>query len=98
VLSGNKLDNIPTQIGDLVTLEVLDLSNNPIASLPDEIGQLTSLRILNLSGTKISKAPKFLPYLVNLTDLYLPANTLDANEVAVITAIFNKTQTKITYQ
>lgn len=51
-LSGNILSGtIPSSLGDLMMLEVLNLSNNQLSSqVPDEIGNLRSLDDLNLSN------------------------------------------------
>ncbi|KAL0377041.1 UNVERIFIED_CONTAM: hypothetical protein Scaly_0821700 [Sesamum calycinum] len=43
------LDKLPTEIGNLNHLEVLDLSGTELYCLPDEIGQLTGLKHLQLS-------------------------------------------------
>ncbi|KAL2230336.1 UNVERIFIED_CONTAM: hypothetical protein Sindi_1628000 [Sesamum indicum] len=43
------LDNLPTDIGNLNHLEVLDLSGTELYYLPDEIGKLKGLKHLHLS-------------------------------------------------
>ena len=41
--------SVPAEIGQLTSLEMLDLTGNQLTSLPAEIGQLTSLTRLWLS-------------------------------------------------
>lgn len=49
---------IPTQIGDLTALEVLDLSGNQLTgSIPTQIGKLTALTELKLSGNQLGSGP-----------------------------------------
>ena len=44
-LQDNKLQSLPTEIGNLRNLQQLYLSNNQIQSLPAEIGNLINLQI-----------------------------------------------------
>lgn len=55
-LSGNSIKgNIPTSIGTISALQVLDLSYNELnGSIPESLGHLTSLLILNLNGNRLS--------------------------------------------
>ena len=49
---------IPTQIGDLTGLKVLDLSGNQLTgSIPTQIGKLTALTELKLSGNQLGSGP-----------------------------------------
>jgi leucine-rich repeat protein SHOC2 len=48
---------VPTEIGQLASLEWLFLSGNQLTSLPAEIGQLTSLRVLYLSANQLTSVP-----------------------------------------
>ncbi|XP_057774777.1 uncharacterized protein LOC130993757 [Salvia miltiorrhiza] len=43
------LETLPPEIGELKTLEVLDLSGTELYQLPDEIGQLQLVKIMKLS-------------------------------------------------
>ncbi|KAL3687488.1 hypothetical protein R1sor_013797 [Riccia sorocarpa] len=46
---------LPSTLGELRRLTVLDLSNNSIAGrLPDSLGQINSLRVLNLESNNLS--------------------------------------------
>ncbi|MBO7536890.1 MAG: leucine-rich repeat domain-containing protein [Alphaproteobacteria bacterium] len=46
----NKTTELPKEIGNLINLEILDLSNNAIETLPEDITKLTKLRELTLVG------------------------------------------------
>ncbi|EPS69776.1 hypothetical protein M569_04987, partial [Genlisea aurea] len=55
-LSGNGISGgIPSSLGTVTGLEILDLSYNSFTgSIPESLGQLTSLRILDLNGNSLS--------------------------------------------
>lgn len=56
-LNNNQLTGLPSEIGKLTNLEVLDVSKNlTLSDLPPEIANLTSLRKLDIRGTNINKA------------------------------------------
>lgn len=46
--SGNMIVNLPSSIGDLKNLEVIDLRDNRIVDLPDRFGCIAKLLKLNL--------------------------------------------------
>lgn len=76
-LSGNKISEIPEEIGDLGLLEVLDLRGNLISSLPESICRLEKLRILGLDGNKLSEFElKNIDKLRNLHTLSIRNNNL----------------------
>jgi hypothetical protein len=75
-LNNNKLTSLPTEIGDLSHLEILNLDNNQLTSLPASIGNLTSLRALNLDDNQLSELPPEIGQLTNLHELYLQENHL----------------------
>jgi Leucine-rich repeat (LRR) protein len=57
-IAENELEgNLPANIGNLASLEVLELQNNKLASLPNEIRQLTSLRLLNVANNQLTSIP-----------------------------------------
>ena len=77
-LDYNLLDGpIPTSLGTLAALEVLDLSGNQLAAGPAELGGLSVLVSLNLSANLLASGiPASLAGLANLTDLDLSQNAL----------------------
>ncbi|KAJ4827991.1 hypothetical protein Tsubulata_033232 [Turnera subulata] len=62
---------IPTELGNLIRLKVLDLhKNNLNGSIPVSLGRLTQLRSLDLSGNKlIGPIPSFSFPILNVLDL-----------------------------
>jgi Leucine-rich repeat (LRR) protein len=49
------MTGVPAEIGQLINLEVLDLSNNQLTGLPNELANLKNLKTLNLSGNQYSE-------------------------------------------
>lgn len=49
-LSGNSLNNLPMEMGELSELTDLDISNNDLISVPKQLGTLPPLRSINLLG------------------------------------------------
>ena len=64
--SNNLEGSIPTEIGDLDSLSVLDISNNMINSIPASIGNLKTLETLDMSVCSINSLP---PEIGGLSDL-----------------------------
>ena len=56
-LAGLGISELPTEIGELKSLEVLYLHNNQLSELPADIGELKSLQVLNLSNNQLSELP-----------------------------------------
>jgi internalin A len=75
-LHGNRLTELPTEIGQLTNLTKLYLWGNQLRELPAEIGQLANLVGLYLSGNQLRSLPAEIGQLVNLIHLYLFDNQL----------------------
>ena len=69
----NRLEYLPTQIGNLVQLGVLSLRENQLGWLPSEIGTCAELHVLDVSGNKLQHLPFTLTNL-NLKALWLAEN------------------------
>lgn len=69
-LAENKFNGpLPSCIGDLAQLEVLELQANKITSLPPEVRGLAHLRILNISDNKLISLPSELFEFVPIVEL-----------------------------
>lgn len=77
-LSGNKLEEIPTEIALLKNLTYLNLSNNLLDSLPPAISNLKNLKYLNLFGNKLKELPNSITKLKKLEHLNLFHNRLES--------------------
>ena len=67
-MSGNKLTELPAEIGDLRELRRLWVNNNQLVGLPTSIQRLTKLEVLNLSGNKLTELPAEIGDLRELRD------------------------------
>uniref|UniRef100_F7C276 Leucine-rich repeats and calponin homology (CH) domain-containing 3 n=1 Tax=Xenopus tropicalis TaxID=8364 RepID=F7C276_XENTR len=57
IVSNNKLDSLPEEIGALRNLTELDVSCNEIQTIPTQIGKLESLRDLNIRRNHLVQLP-----------------------------------------
>lgn len=76
--SGNSIPgSIPSALGQLTTLRLLDLSGNELTStIPSKLGQLTELSPLGLAQNDLSETlPEQLGELLFLTSLVVEDNT-----------------------
>lgn len=81
-LGSNQLSGmIPTQIGNLTSLEFLFLDENQLSGqIPVELGNLTNLKLLQLGGNQLQGSiPVDLGNLTKLTDLWLLDNQLSGS-------------------
>jgi len=69
--------DVPTEIGNLSNLNILELSSNQLSSLPAEIGNLNDLWTLHLGDNQLSSLPVEISNLNNLIELYIPQNRLN---------------------
>ncbi|KAI8522799.1 hypothetical protein RHMOL_Rhmol13G0024400 [Rhododendron molle] len=70
------LSCLPNEVGNLISLETLNLSGNNLPTLPDSICDLTRLKNLNLSDCDVSHLPGEIGLLISLKGLYLGGNNL----------------------
>lgn len=84
-LSFNDLSGaLPSQIGNLRNLKILNASNNKMTGVPAEIGQLANLEVLDLSNNQLTGLPNELANLKNLKTLNLSGNQYSEQDLAVI--------------
>jgi len=76
IISNRRLKIIPEALGDIESLEVLDLSFNQFTKIPDWIFNLKNLKKLNLSRNTISELSINSNPDSNLTELDLSHNSL----------------------
>lgn len=76
MLSNNRIQALPTQLGQLVNLKILLSDLNALARLPSTIGQCRSLRILNLASNNLLYIPSEIGQLRELRVLNLANNYL----------------------
>jgi Leucine-rich repeat (LRR) protein len=75
---------LPSQIGKLKNLKILNASNNEMTGVPAEVGQLTNLEILDLSNNKLTGLPNELANLKNLKTLNLSGNQYSEQDLKII--------------
>ena len=75
-LSGLGLSELPAEIGQVTSLEDLDLGRNMLSELPPEIAQLQNLRQLKLQGNQFEAFPVVILELESLQALFLGDNKL----------------------
>lgn len=86
-LSNNELSGaLPSQVGQLKKLKVLNLSDNNFTGVPAEVGQLSELEILNLSNNQLTGLPNELGNLSNLKLLNVSGNSYSEADLAGIKA------------
>ena len=81
-VSGNNLSGaLPSQIGNLKNLKVLNVSNNNFTGVPAEIGQLSQLEILDLSNNSLTGLPNELGNLKNLKTFNISGNEFSETDL-----------------
>ena len=76
----NKIRSLPTSIGEMRSLCLLDAHFNELRGLPFAIGRLTNLEILNLSSnfSDLAELPETIGDLTSLRELDLSNNQISA--------------------
>lgn len=84
-ISNNKLTGaLPSEIGKLTKLKILNASNNLMTGVPAEVGHLPNLEILDLSNNKLTGLPNELGQLTNLKMLNLSGNDYSVQDLDTI--------------
>ncbi|WP_438422294.1 leucine-rich repeat domain-containing protein [Aquimarina macrocephali] len=88
-LPNKNLNELPAEIGQLTSLEILLLGENNLSTLPKEIGLLSSLKILRLSVNQLTTLPNEISQLTDLEELYLNSNqfTILPSEIEALTKL-----------
>ncbi len=76
VLDKNQLSLLPSELWNLVSLQVLSLSGNQLKEVSVEIGQLSKLQKLWLDENQLKEVPAEIGQLSKLQKLYLQQNQL----------------------
>ncbi|MEY4744997.1 MAG: hypothetical protein RL272_942 [Candidatus Parcubacteria bacterium] len=81
-LSDNSLkDSLPSQLGQLTGLRVLDISGNVMTGLPAEVGRLSKLEVLDVSNNRLTGLPLEIGNLRNLKVLDVSGNQYSAQDL-----------------
>ncbi|XP_032882608.1 leucine-rich repeat-containing protein 57 isoform X2 [Amblyraja radiata] len=75
-LSGNKMETLPSVIGQFSVLKSLTLNSNRLAVLPEDLGKLKKLENLHLNGNSLKNLPSSFGQLAALKTLSLSGNRL----------------------
>src|ERR1044072_4851448 len=70
------LDALPSSLGHLANLHLLDLTGNRLAALPEMLASLLGLKRLSLDGNTLTALPDWIGSLGALEELHLDNNEL----------------------
>jgi internalin A len=79
-----KLKEVPTEIFELIDLELLFINSNHIGFIPNEISHLKNLRRLTLVGNRIANIPNSITLLENLELLDLYDNRISFISIPIL--------------
>ena len=80
-LDGNKLTELPAEIGDLKDLRWLWVNFNQLVGLPTSIQRLTKLEFLYLDRNKLTELPTEISDLRKLSELSVSHNPLTVDAI-----------------
>ena len=84
-VSSNSLPGaLPSQIGNLKNLKILNASNNNFTGIPAEVGQLSQLEILDFSNNNLTGLPNELGNLKNLKTFNISGNQFSEYDLNII--------------
>ena len=81
LLDGNKLTELPAEIGDLKELRVLSVRDNQLVALPTSIQRMTILEELYLHENKLTELPAEIGDLRELRELSVGHNPLTVDAI-----------------
>jgi Leucine-rich repeat (LRR) protein len=70
------LSDLPESIGNLKSLQKLDLRFNKLSKLPSSIKNLKNLKVLDLSNNNLTEFPELIRALTSITELDLSGNRI----------------------
>lgn len=76
-LNEKQITQIPSNIGNLFYLEILELNDNKITEIPLEVFNLTNLWTIHMTNNQIIEIPSYISNLVNLDTLCLINNQIE---------------------
>ena len=79
----NILKELPSEIGELINLKILNISNTQTYSLPNNIGSLQNLEELDISMTQISELPRGIYSLSKLKKLNLAETSIVKDSIFI---------------
>ena len=83
-LSQNKLNGpLPPSIGEMQSLELLDIHGNALTELPSSLGKLSVLKHLNVSDNRITSLPFEAIFDLHLVELNVSRNKLSETLIPV---------------
>jgi len=84
-VSNNNLSGaLPSQIGNLKKLKILDASDNNFTGIPAEVGHLSQLEILDFSNNNLTGLPYELGNLQNLKTFNISGNQFSEHDLGII--------------
>jgi len=76
-VSENRVEELPEEIGGLISLSLLIVSSNTLHELPEGIGQLTNLQILKAEQNEIDDITESIGGCISLEELMLTDNSIE---------------------
>lgn len=85
ILTDNRLERLPAEVGACSRLQKLMLAGNCLHSLPESLGDCSSLELLRIAANRLDTLPPWLPELPRLAWLAFAGNPFsDASEIKAL--------------